>query len=107
MAGNLRHAGAGLALAQRMLQMQHMFAIGFWAILAVSLPVPVQTVNEGAYRIRDFRLRFYASESMWQPAQEVDTVSPMCCLRTAGVAEWEERSGCPFIMRTTVSAGCR
>ena len=35
-------------------------------------PVPVQTVNEGAYRIRDFRLRFYASESMWQPPQEVD-----------------------------------
>ena len=58
-------------------------------------PVPVQTVNEGAYRIRDFRLRFYASESMWQPPQEVETVSPMCCRRTAAVVEWEERSGIP------------
>ena len=37
LAGNLRHAGAGLARAQRMLQMQHMFVTGFLAILAVSL----------------------------------------------------------------------
>jgi hypothetical protein len=42
--------------------------------------VPVQTVNEGAYRIRDFRLRFYASEWMWQPPQEVDaSVSLVGC----------------------------
>jgi hypothetical protein len=33
--------------------------------------VPIQTVTEGAYRIREFRLRFYASDTMWQPAQEV------------------------------------
>jgi hypothetical protein len=59
----------------------------------LSFAVPVQTVNEGAYRIRDFRLRFYASETMWQPPQEVVTVIPICCLRTAGIIEWEERSG--------------
>ena len=33
--------------------------------------VPVQTVSEVAYRIREFRLRFYASDTMTQPSQEV------------------------------------
>lgn len=33
--------------------------------------VPIQTVGEAPYRIREFRLRFFASETMWQPPQEV------------------------------------
>jgi len=41
------------------------------------LAVPVQTVNEAAYRIREFRLRFFASDTMWQPPQEVR----LCCYR--------------------------
>ena len=37
----------------------------------VSFAVPVRTVGEQSYRIKEFRLRFFDSGSMFQPSQEV------------------------------------
>jgi hypothetical protein len=69
--------------------------------------VPVQTVNEGAYRIRDFRLRFYASESMWQPPQEVDASISLVDCRLLVSFNVTAGQCIPFIYCGTDNAGRR
>ncbi len=39
--------------------------------------VPIQTVNETSHRLKEFRLRFYASDTIIQPPQEV-RLPPRC-----------------------------
>lgn len=46
------------------------------------LLVPVRTVGEHAYRIREFRVRFYRADMMFQPTPEVTSMQDMHILLT-------------------------
>ena len=60
------HHLSGVLSAYPFLQCQS-FISCYYAHVAV----PVRTVGEQSYRIREFRLRFFSSSTMYQPSREV------------------------------------
>lgn len=47
--------------------------VGNSTSLSLSGAVPIHTVNDTTIRLREFRLRFFAADTIVQPTQEVRT----------------------------------